>query len=172
MLVSLEISMLILFPKLEPPWLQRWLLVPLPCYFQNSLHSVSQMETSHFNIPPPTSTVPFLQFLRWNWSSHAPYALISAVAFKVKASYNRRKSVVRKTLPAALAKTCYKTLIIFFLTVLLLSLYANLSLALQSARWSVAQLLSLRSSVASPSLVRSWVAPPFNQAASKIKTMR
>ena len=30
---------------------------------------------------------------------------------------------------------------------------------------------SLQSLVASSSLVRGWVAPPFNQAASKIKTM-
>ena len=75
MLVSLEISMLILFPKLEPTWLLQWSLVPLPSYCQNLLHPVSQMETSHFHISPPISTVPFLQFFRWNWSSHAPYAL-------------------------------------------------------------------------------------------------
>ena len=66
---------------------------------------------------------------------------LSAVASKVKASY--RKSIVRKTLPAALVDTFRKILIIFFLAVLLLSLYANLSLALKSAPWRVAQLLGL-----------------------------
>ena len=66
---------------------------------------------------------------------------LSAVAFKVQACCNCRKSVVRKTLPAALVHTSYRTLIIVFLTVLLLSFYANLFLALQSARCSVAQLL-------------------------------
>ena len=62
MLISLEISMLILYPKLEPACLLRWSLVPLPRYCQNSLHPVLQMETSHFHIPPPISTVPFQQF--------------------------------------------------------------------------------------------------------------
>ena len=69
--------------------------------------------------------------------------------------------------------TFYWTLIISFLTVLPLSLYANLSLALQSASWRVAQLLgSLRSFFASPSLGRGWVASPLNQAASKIQTLQ
>ena len=53
MLISLDTSMLILFPKLEPPWLLPWFLVPLSSYFQNSLHPVSQMETFHFHIPNP-----------------------------------------------------------------------------------------------------------------------
>ena len=86
--------MLILFPKLEPPWLLRWSLVPLPSYCQNSLHPVSQMETSHFHIPLPISTALFIQFLRWNWSFHAPWPIcieLSAFAYRVKASYNCRK---------------------------------------------------------------------------------
>ena len=68
---------------------------------------------------------------------------LSAFASKVKASYNCRKSVVRKTLPAALVDSFHRTLIIFFLTVSPLSLYANLSLALQSALWREAELLGL-----------------------------
>ena len=75
MLVSLEISIMILFPNLDPPCLLRWSLVPLPSCCKNSLNPVSQMETSHFHIPPLIPTVPFLQFLRGYWSSHAPFAL-------------------------------------------------------------------------------------------------
>ena len=61
-LVFLQISMLILFPKLEPPCLIRWSLVLLPSYRQNPLYQVSQMETLHFHIPSLISTVPFLHF--------------------------------------------------------------------------------------------------------------
>ena len=67
----------------------------------------------------------------------------SALSSKLKASYNCRKSVVRKTLPTSSVDTIYRTLIISFLTVLFLCLYANLTFALQSAPWSVAQLLGL-----------------------------
>ena len=125
MLVILEINILILFPKLELPCLLQWSLVPLHSYCQNSLHPVSQMETSPFPLSPPISTVTFLQFLRWNCSSHA---------WKVSR---------QETLPAAPVDTFCRTLIIIFLTVLPLSLNANLSLALQSAPWCVTQLLGL-----------------------------
>ena len=82
---------------------------------------------SHLNCPIPT--VSLLELVL----SHL------AFASTVKASYNCHKSVVRKTLPAALVDTFYRTLLIFFLTVLPLSLYANLSLALQSEPGRVAQ---------------------------------
>ena len=95
------------------------------------------METSHFHILPPISNVPFLQFLRWSWSSHAQYALIFPPSLPRSKSLT---TVVRKTLPAALVDTFYRTLIIFFLTALPLSLYASLSLAMQSTPWRVAQL--------------------------------
>ena len=61
--------------KAGPLCLLRWSHIPLPSYCQNFLHPESQMETSYFHIPPPISTLPMLQFLRWNWSSHAPNAL-------------------------------------------------------------------------------------------------
>ena len=86
--------------------------------------------SSHLNCP-------FLQFLCRNWSSHAPYAFASMV----KASYYCHKSVVRKTLLAAPVDT--GLLIISLLTVLPLSLYANLSLPIQFAPWRVAQLFGL-----------------------------
>ena len=94
---------------------------------------------SHLNCP--ISTVSPLELV----VSRSICFELSAFASKVQASYNCRtgKSVVRKTLPAAFVDTFYRTLIIFFLTVWPLSFYANLSLALQSAPWRVAQLLGL-----------------------------
>ena len=75
-LVSLEISMLISFRKLEPPYLSRW---SVPCsstqLSPNPLHPVSQMEMSLLHIFPPILTVPFQMFILGNWSSHCPYAL-------------------------------------------------------------------------------------------------
>ena len=72
---ALEISMLILFPKLEPPCQLRWSLVPLPSYCQNSLYAVVTNGDITFPLSPPIPTVPFPQFFNWNWFSHASYAL-------------------------------------------------------------------------------------------------
>ena len=69
---------------------------------------------------------------------------LSAFACKAKDSYSCCYSVIGKNLPAAPMDTFYSFLIVFFLTVLHLSLYANPSLALKSALWPVAQLLGLR----------------------------
>ena len=141
MLVALEETKLIRFSKLEPPFLLRWSLVSLLSYRKNSFHPVSQMNTSHFpfhfNCPIPTVSP-----LELVLSSSACIEL-SAFASTVKASYNCRKSVARKTLPAALVYTFYRPLIIFFLTFLPSSIYVNLTLALQSAPWRVAQVLGL-----------------------------
>ena len=145
MLVSLEISMLILYPKLEPPLLLRWSLVLLPSYSQNPLYPVSQMGSSHFNNPPiPSELSLSYSFSVWIGllTPHMRWAF--RLRFNGHISYyNCRKLVVRKTLPAAHVNTLYRTLIIFFLTVLPLILYANLSLAQKSAPRRVAQLFSL-----------------------------
>ena len=68
---------------------------------------------------------------------------LSAFASKFKACYSCRKPVVRKSLPVSLVDTFYRPLIISFLSVLPLSLYANLCLVLQSTPWRVDQLLGL-----------------------------
>ena len=61
MLISFEISMPILFPKLEPPWLLRWSLVLLLSYYQNSSPSVANEDVtfphSPFHLDCPISTV-------------------------------------------------------------------------------------------------------------------
>ena len=144
MLVFLKISMMIVFPKLEPLCLLRWFVVPLPSYRQNPSHPESQMETSHFHSPPHISTVPFQHFLRRNWSSHVRYAFSPPPSLPANTpTISCRKSVVRKTLPAAPVDTFYRILIISFSTVLHLSLYANLSLTPQYAPRRVAQRLGL-----------------------------
>ena len=101
------------------------------------------METSLFCDSPPSQLSHCYSFS----IRIGPLTLIcfelSAFASKFKASYNCCKSVERKTLHAAPVDTFYRTLIIFFLTVLPLSLYANPVLALQYAPWHVAQLLGL-----------------------------
>ena len=140
MLISLEIRMLNLFPKLDTA------MVPCPS-LQLSPKLVTPSITngdstfphspSHLNCSVPTVS-PFELVL-----SRPICFELYAFAFKVKATNICRKSVVRKTLLTAPLDTFYRTLIIPFLTVLRLSLYANLSLALQSALWRVAQLLRL-----------------------------
>ena len=127
------------------------------------------MEMSHFHIPPTISTVPFLQFLRWNWSSYAPYALsfpLSAFASMVKASYNCSNS-------CSACGHLLQDLNHFFLYCL-----ASESLRKSIFGFAVCTLAcgsaveSLRSTVASPSLGRGWLAPPLNQAASKIEILQ
>ena len=140
MLVSLEISMLLLFPKQEPPACCDGPLSLFP--ISKPAHQVSQMKTLHFHVPPPILVVHFLQFLHWTWSSHSH--ILSAFAFKGKDSYNCHKSVVTKTLAAAPVITFYRTLLIIsFLTALPLNLQSatwRMALALQSATWRKAQL--------------------------------
>ena len=95
MLVSLEINMLIHFPKLEPPSLLRWSLAPLSSNCQNPLHSISRMETSHSpfyrDCPVPTVSQEELVF------SRSICFELSAFASMVKTSYYCHKSVARKT---------------------------------------------------------------------------
>ena len=101
MLVSFEISMPILFPKLEPPWLLRWSLVLLLSYYQNSSPSVANGDVtfphSPFHLNCPISTVSPMELVL----SRLLCFEVSAFASYVKASYNSRKSVIRKTLAAA-----------------------------------------------------------------------
>ena len=74
------------------------------------------METSLFHIPPPISTVPFVQFLWRIWSSHSVHALGFPPSLLWSKSLLLCESVVRKTLPAAPVDNFYRTLIISFLT--------------------------------------------------------
>ena len=63
MLVFLKISMMIVFPKLEPPCHLRWFVVPLPSYRKNPSHPESQMESWRRHI----STLPLtFQLFRSN----------------------------------------------------------------------------------------------------------
>ena len=101
MLVSPEISMLILFPKLKSSCLLRWSIVPLPSYRQNWLHPVSQIEKSHFpfhlNCPVPIVSPEESVLSR-------PTCLeFSAFASMVKTSYYCRESVVRKSVRSSVA---------------------------------------------------------------------
>ena len=144
MLVFLEISMLVLFPKA----VTSLPAAMVPCFSPQLLPKlVTPRVTNGGDTLPdfpsrincPTSTVsPFELVL-----SRPICFDLSAFTSKVEASYNRRKSVVRKTLPASPVATFYRTLIIFFLDILPLSLYANLLLALPSLPWRVAELLGL-----------------------------
>ena len=109
---------------------------PSPQLLPNLLHPVSQIETSHFHNP-----LPFQLCCSYSFSeemgpltSHTPYALSFPPSLQwSKLLHCCHKSVVRKTLPAVPVDTFCRTLIIFFLTVCSLSLYAHLSLTLQSA---------------------------------------
>ena len=143
MLVSQEISMQILFLKLEPPHLLRWFLSLSQANAKNRSPSITNGDVT-FPHSLPISTVPFLQFPRGNWSSCVPYPLISPhFTSMIEAIYYCCKTVVRKTLPAAPVDTFYKSLTIFFLTVLPLIIYATLSLALKSLPWRVVKLFRL-----------------------------
>ena len=97
MLVFLEISMLIFFPKLEPSCLLRWSLCFSPQLFPKLVTpSVTNGDvtfphsSSHLNGPIPTVSP-----LELVLSCPICYEL-SAFAFKVEAYYNCRKSVSRK----------------------------------------------------------------------------
>ena len=83
----------------------------LPKFFTPSVTNrevAFQHSPSHLNYSIPTVS-PFELALS------CPICFeLSAFASKVKVSYNRRKSVVRKTFPAAPVGTFYRTLIIFF----------------------------------------------------------
>ena len=76
MLVSLEISMLILFPKLELPAIQRWFFSLFPANAKNR-YTQNHKWRRRISTFPHVSTVPFLQFTRRNWSSHVSYPLSS-----------------------------------------------------------------------------------------------
>ena len=146
-----------------------------PQLLQNPLHPVSQMETSHLHNPPchlncPIPTVSPLELVLSRLISFE----LSVFASKVKAFYNCRKSFVRKTLPTTPVNTFYtlQDLNYRFLDYLgsePLSKSIFGSAVCTLARGSTVR--SLRSSVASSSLGRGWVAPPLNQAAAKIKAM-
>ena len=144
MLVSLEISMLILFQKQEPPCLLRCCFVSLPVYRQNPLHPVSQMETLHFHSFPPISTVLFLQFLRRNGSSHPPYASsFSIFASMIKASYYCRKLVDRETFCSPCGHFLQDLNHLYLDCLASEPLCKSIFLTLQSAPWRVAQRLGL-----------------------------
>ena len=139
MLVSLKICMLICFLP----------TAMVPCFSpQLSRKLVTSSVTngdvtfphSPFHLNCPISTVSLLELVL----SRPICFELSAFTSMVKAFYNCCKSASRKENSSCSAcATFYKPLIIFFLTALFLSLYANLSLALQSAPWHVAQVLSL-----------------------------
>ena len=57
MLVSLEMGMLILFPKLEAPCLLWWSVVPLPSYRQ-TCHTHSHKWRRHISTFPLPSQLP------------------------------------------------------------------------------------------------------------------
>ena len=60
-LVSLEISMLSLFPKLEPPWLLRWFVVPLPAIAKTRYTQCHKWRVA-FPHSPFISTVPSVAY--------------------------------------------------------------------------------------------------------------
>ena len=92
----------------------------------------------------------------------------------VKAIYFCCKPVVWKTPPAVPVDTFYSTLTISFLTVLPLSLYAILSLALMSVPWRVIKQLGVSATFVCFSVPGKGLGSTthLNQAASKIKAMR
>ena len=143
MLVSLEISTLILFPNLDPTCLLRWFLSLSPA---NAKKRYIQYHKWRRHI----STFPFPSQPSHSYSFPEELVLSCPISFElsafpsmVKAIYYCCKSVVRKTLHAAPVHTFYRTLTISFLPVLPLSLYAILSLALMSVPWRVAKLFGL-----------------------------
>ena len=94
---------------------------------------------------------------------------LSTFTFMVKAIYNCCKSVVWKTFPAVPVDTFYRTLTISFLTVLLLSLYAILSLAQVLVPQRVVKVFGLCFSFSRKGLNGTT---PLDQSTWKIKTMR
>ena len=76
MLVSLKISMLILFPKLELSRILRWFLSFSPANAKNR-YTQNHKWRRRISTFPQVSTVPFLQFPARNWSSHVSYPLSS-----------------------------------------------------------------------------------------------
>ena len=141
MMVFLQISMLIFFPKLEPPCLLRWSLIPLPSYCQTCYTQYHKWRC-HFSTFPLPSQLSRFNSLSGELVLSLPTCFeLSAFASMVKAFYYCCKSVVRKHFLAAPVDTFYRTLIISFLSFLWASV--NLSLTLQSAPWHVAWLLGL-----------------------------
>ena len=96
------------------------------------------MELSHFHIHPPISTVPFYS----TSGEIGPLTPDMLQAFHID-FHDKTLYYSLKTLPAVPVDTFYKTLIISFLIVLPLNLYANQSLVLQSGPWCVAQMLGI-----------------------------
>ena len=133
MLLSLEISMLILFPKLEPPWLPRWSLFPLSAIAKPVTPSITN-EDIIFSLPSQLSC-------SYNFSGEiGPLTPNMLWAFRLcfhdQTFLLRRKSVINKNFScSACEQYTYRTLIISFLTVLPLGIYANLSFALHPGVW-------------------------------------
>ena len=143
MLVSLEISMLIFFSKLEFPVycdgpLYLFLAIAKTRYTQyHKWRRHIYTYSFHLNCPVRTVSPEKLVF-------HAPVSFeLSSFAFIVKGSYYCRKSAVRKTLSAAPVDTFYRALTVSCLTISPLSLYAIAFWARQSAPWRAVQLLGL-----------------------------
>ena len=116
--VSLEISMLILFPNLEPPCQLRWSLVPLPSCCQTRYIQYHKWRRHFYAFP-----FPFQLSRSYSLSAEigplTPICLeLSIFASMVKAFYYCCKSVVRKILPSAPQDTLYRTLIMSFLSCL------------------------------------------------------
>ena len=128
MLVSLEISMLIPFPKHG---------ASLPIVMISSSSRLSPKPVT------PSITNGDVTFPHSPLASRLMCFELSTFASMVKASCHCRKSVARKTLAASSVDSFNRTLTISFLTVLPVILYANLFLALKSALRRVAQLLGL-----------------------------
>ena len=167
-LLSMEISILILSPKLEPPCLLRWFLVPLLSYCQTryTQHHEWRRHISTFSFPSQLS-VPTV-YPKELVNSRSIYFELSAFASMVEASYYRRKSAVRENFSAVLVDTFYRILFIFFLFYLWTSMQIHLwlcSLALACGSTVGFQ----RNHSASPFFRKNWVAPPISQIVLKIK---
>ena len=124
MLISLVISIMILFPKLEPTYLLRWSLVPLSSYHQTRYNQYHKWRC-HFSIFPLPSQLPRSYSLSGELV-HSRFICfeLSAFASMVKAFHYCRESVGRKILYAAPVDTFYWSLIISFLS----SLWASMGI--------------------------------------------
>ena len=130
------------------------------------------METSHFHIPPPISTVLFLQFLRWNWFSHASYTL----SFPPWLLRSKPITIVEDSRKEnSFCSACWHLQDFTHLFLDCLTTEPLCKSIFGSAVCTLARdstVGSVQSSVASSSFGRGWVAPPLNQAASDTKTMQ
>ena len=142
---------------------------PSPHLSPNPLHQVSQMETSFFQISPSISTVPFLHFIRGNWSYHSPYTL----SFPPSLPRSKPFTVVVSQSKGKFFLQCLWTPSTGPLSSL--SCLSSKPLCKSIFGSAVCTLVcgsivgSLQSFFASPSFRRGWVAPPINQVALKMK---